>query len=116
MLSQKKKELIWFGILYFGLASGTTVYIAGSDAVLGLLMGSLVVWLNFIILNYAIRKLSGKYKIIGVQFLVFRYLLYLFSAALCVKIDRNMIVMYGIGILGLFVTLSIVYGIGGMKR
>lgn len=101
------------------LAAGIiSVLIAGlkRELLVGLVIGATAAMVNYLLLNFAIPMLFGGPKILGIQLLVLRYLIYLLTAYICVQLKGYVVVMYAVGIIGLSVAIFITYGIGGMKE
>lgn len=97
----------FFNILLFG---------GGFKAILGLVLGFLIALSNYKLLGLTIQKFLGVSNILTIQLLFLRYLLYLLTAFLCMKLGNHAVIMYAAGILGLSIAVFITYGIGGMNE
>lgn len=86
------------------------------ELLLGLVIGAAAAMINYLLLNFAIPLIFGNPKILGIQLFILRYLIYLLTAYICVKLKGYAAVMYAVGIIGLSVAIFITYGIGGMKE
>ena len=118
MRMDKNKKLVCVYAGYILLASMISILTGGlkSQLLLGLFIGSLTALINYFLLGFTVRMILGKLKILVVQFFILRYVLYLLTAYICMRIGNSTVIMYAVGAVGLSVAILITYGIGGMKE
>lgn len=117
MERSKNKTVLVVHALYILAAGGISTLVCGFDIgiLMGLFAGFLISAVNYMLLTIIVGTLLGRANILAVQLFLFRYLLYLITAYICMKMGSNTIIMYGVGIIGLSLAIFITYGIGGMK-
>ena len=67
-------------------------------------------------IKLAVGRLLGVRNIFVVQIFLFRYLLYIAAAYISMRTGSVAVIMYAAGIIGLSLSILIVYGIGGVKK
>lgn len=77
---------------------------------MGILIGYIIVLINWVLLVIAIRILLGINHFIAVQFLIFRMLIYFGGAWICAHISIQSALLYAVTIIGLSFAILIVYG------
>lgn len=85
-------------------------------AILGLVTGSLTAFVNYKLLSITVRKCFGKRNILALQIMLFRYLLYMIMAYVCVRMGDKAVIMYAAGVLCLLPAIIITNGIGGLRK
>lgn len=118
MRMDKNKKLVVVYAGYVLVAAIISMLAVGFkyQLLMGLIIGSFAALVNYFLLAFTIRTILGRIKILGVQFFILRYLIYLFTAYVSVRIGNSAAVMYAVGVIGLSVAIFITYGIGGMKE
>lgn len=117
MEKSKNKAVIVIHAIYTLVAAVISILFFGLDGqiLMGLSVGFAASAVNYVLLALAVGRLLGRANFLAVQLFLFRYLLYLVAAYICMRTGNTAIIMYGVGIIGLSLAIFITYGIGGMK-
>ena len=117
MKENKSGKIAAIYILYIIVAGMISLlWGAGYKAMAGLLLGSAAAFANYLLLKLVICRLLGTRNIFAVQIFLFRYLLYIAAVYVSMRIGRAAVIMFAAGIIGLSLSILIVYGIGGVKN
>lgn len=117
MEKSKNKAVIVIHAIYTLVAAVISILFFGLDGqiLMGLAAGFAVAVVNYVLLALTVGRLLGRANFLAVQLFLFRYLLYLIAAYICMRTGNTAVIMYGVGIIGLSLAIFITYGIGGMK-
>lgn len=117
MKDNKSGKIAAIYIIYILLAGFISILCGIKyTAMIGLLLGSAAAFANYLLLKLVICRLLGTRNIFAVQIFLFRYLLYIAAAYISMRTGSVAVIMYAAGIIGLSLSILIVYGIGGVKN
>ena len=82
-------------------------------AISGIFIGYLIALTNWFLLNLTVRWLFSFNRLLAVQFMIFRLLIYIFGAWVCTKIGFQSVLLFAIAITGFSLVIFVEFGLKG---